>query len=144
MKIRDRYIAKTLLSYTLVVLVVWLSIYSFFNFLTEINSVGQKSYTILSAIKYIFLKMPEVTYSQASPVILLGCVLGMGHLATTNQLLMFRVSGVSILRITGITLKNALFFVITIIVIGELLAPMSSNYAELGRSNALGSNSYIH
>ena len=52
MKIRDRYIAKTLLSYTLVVLVVWLSIYSFFNFLTEINVVGQESYTILSAIKY--------------------------------------------------------------------------------------------
>ena len=112
----------------------------FFNFLIEINSVGRESYTILSAIRYIFLKIPEVTYSQASPVILLGCVLGMGHLATTNQLLMFRVSGASILRITGITLKNALIFIITIIAIGELLAPMSSNFAELGRSNALGNN----
>ena len=35
MKIRDRYIAKTLLTYTLIVLVVWISIYSFFNFLAE-------------------------------------------------------------------------------------------------------------
>jgi lipopolysaccharide export system permease protein len=138
MKIRDRYIAKTLLTYTIVVLVVWLSIYSFFNFLREINVVGQESYTILSAIKYIALKMPEITYSQASPVILLGCILGMGHLATTNQLLIFRVSGASILKITGITLKNALIFVIAIIAIGEFLAPMSSNFAELGRSNALG------
>lgn len=138
MKIRDRYIAKTILSYTLVVLVVWLSIYSFFNLLTEINVVGQESYTILSAIKYIILKMPEVTYSQASPVILLGCVLGMGHLATTNQLLIFRISGASILKITGTTLKNALMIVLAIIAIGELLAPMSSNFAELGRSNALG------
>ena len=138
MKIRDRYIAKTLLSYTLVVLVVWLSIYSFFNFLREINVVGQESYTILSAIKYIIFKMPEVTYSQASPVILLGCVLGMGHLATTNQLLIFRISGASILKITGTTLKNALIFVIAIIAIGEAIAPMSSNFAELGRSNALG------
>jgi lipopolysaccharide export system permease protein len=138
MKIRDRYIAKTLLSYTLVVLVVWLSIYSFFNFLTEINVVGQEGYTILSAIKYIILKIPEVTYSQASPVILLGCILGMGHLATTNQLLIFRISGASILKITGITLKNALIFVIAIIAIGEAIAPKSSNFAELGRSNALG------
>ena len=138
MKIRDRYIAKTLLSYTLVVLLVWLSIYSFFNFLTEINSVGQESYTILSAIKYIILNMPEVTYSQASPVILLGCVLGMGHLATTNQLLIFRISGASILKITGTTLKNALIFVIAIIAIGEAIAPMTSNFAELGRTNALG------
>ena len=138
MKIRDRYIAKTLLSYTLVVLLVWLIIYSFFDFLTEIKDVGRESYTILSAIKYIILKMPEVTYSQASPVILLGCVLGMGHLATTNQLLIFRISGDSILKITGTTLKNALIFVIAIIAIGEAIAPMSSNFAELGRSNALG------
>lgn len=140
MKIRDRYIAKTLLSYTLVVLLVWLSIYSFFNFLTELNSVGQKDYGILSAFKYIVLQMPEVAYNQASPVILLGCILGMGHLATTGQLLIFRVSGASILKITGITLKNALIFVIAIIAIGEAIAPMSSNFAELGRSNALGNN----
>jgi lipopolysaccharide export system permease protein len=138
MKIRDRYIAKTLLSYTLVVLLVWLGIYSFFNFLTEINVVGQESYTILSAIKYIILKMPEVTYNQASPVILLGCVLGMGHLATTNQLLIFRISGASILKITGTTIKNALIFVIAIIAIGEAIAPKSSDFAELSRSNALG------
>ena len=44
----------------------------------------------------------------------------------------------SILKITGITLKNALIFVIAIIAIGEAIAPMSSNFAELGRSNALG------
>jgi lipopolysaccharide export system permease protein len=138
MKIIDRYIAKTLLSYTIVVLLVWLSIYSFFNFIAEINVVGQESYTILSAIKYIILKMPEVTYSQASPIILLGCILGMGHLATTNQLLIFRISGDSILKITGTILKLALIFVIAIIAIGEAIAPKSSNFAELGRSNALG------
>jgi lipopolysaccharide export system permease protein len=140
MKIRDRYIAKTLLSYTLIVLLVWLAIYSFFNFITEINVVGKESYTILSAIKYIIFKMPEVSYSQASPLILLGCVLGIGHLATTNQLLIFQISGASILKITGTTLKNALIFVIAIIAIGEVLAPMSSNFAELGRSNALGNS----
>jgi lipopolysaccharide export system permease protein len=64
----------------------------------------------------------------------------MGHLATTNQLLIFRISGASILKITGTTLKNALIFVIAIIAIGEAIAPMSSNFAELGRSNALGNN----
>ena len=141
MKIRDRYITKTLLTYTLIVLLVWLSIYGFFNFLAELNSVGIENYTVLEAFKYIFLQMPEVAYDQASPVILLGCVLGMGHLATTGQLLIFRVSGLSILKITWITLKNALIFIITIIAFGELLAPILTNYAESSRSNALGENS---
>jgi len=144
MKIREQYIAKTLLTYTSVVLVVWLSIYSFFNFLSELGSVGQAEYTIISAFQYTILQLPEVSYNQALPVILLGCILGIGHLATTNQLIIFRVSGVSILKITGITIKNALIFLFFLIVIGEFLAPISSSYAESGRTNAMvASNSKI-
>jgi lipopolysaccharide export system permease protein len=141
MKIKDRYIAKTLLTYSLVVLLVWLSIYSFFNFLAELNNVGTNNYTILEAFKYIILQMPEVAYEQVSPVILLGCVLGMGHLATTGQLIIFRASGVSILKITWLTLKNALIFLIVLILIGETVAPILTKYAENERSSALGQNS---
>ena len=140
MKIRDRYIAKTLLSSTMVVLVVWLSIYGFFNFLSELNSVGKEGYTIFLAFKYVLFQLPEVAYNQASPVILMGCILGMGHLATTSQLLVFRVSGASILKITSLTLKNALVFVILLIAMGEYIAPISSNFAKNIRSNALGKN----
>ena len=141
MKIRERYIAKTLFIHTLVVLLVWLSIYSFFNFLAELNSVGSESYTIVSAFIYIFLQLPEVAYKQASPIILLGCILGMGHLATTGQLLIFRVSGASILKITLLTLKNSLLFILFFIFIGEFLAPISSSFAESTRSNAMGNSS---
>ena len=138
MKIRDRYITKTLLSYTLVVLLVWLSIYSFFNFLEELNSIGKADYTTLEAIKYILLQMPELVYKQASPVILLGCVLGMGYLATTNQLVVLRVSGNSILKLTAITIKIALTFVIVILAFGEFFVPLASEEGEKGRAKALG------
>jgi len=138
MKIRDRYITKTLLNYTLVVLLVWLSIYSFFNFLEELDSIGKADYTTLEAIKYILLQMPEVAYKQASPVILLGCVLGMGYMATTNQLVVLRVSGNSVLKLTAITIRTALFFVIAIIAFGEIFAPLASEEAEKGRAKALG------
>jgi len=141
MKIRDRYIAKTLLSYTIIVLVVWISIYSFFNFLAELNSVGKDGYTILSAFTYIIFKLPEVVYKQASPIILLGCILGMGHLASTGQLLIFRVSGASILKITLLALKNSLVFILFFISIGEFLAPISSSFAESSRFNVMGKSS---
>jgi len=141
MKIRDRYIAKTLLNYTIIVLVVWTSIYSFFNFLAELNSVGKEGYTILSAFTYISLQLPEVVYKQASPIILLGCILGMGHLASTGQLLIFRVSGTSILKITLLVLKNSLIFVLFFILIGEFLAPISSSFAQSSRSIAMGGSS---
>jgi lipopolysaccharide export system permease protein len=141
MKIKDRYIANTLLTYSIVVLLVWLSIYSFFNFLAELNSVGTVNYTILEAFKYIILQLPEVAYNQVSAVILLGCVLGMGHLATTGQLIILRASGISILKITWLTLKNAIIFLILITMVGELVAPTLTTYAENERSIALGQNS---
>ena len=142
MKIRDRYIAKTLLTYTLVVLLVWLSIYSFFNFLAELNSVGVENYTVLAAFKYVVLQIPEVAYSQASAVILLGCVLGLGHLAASNQLLIFQVSGFSVLKITKLAIKNAILFIIILIAIGESLAPLSTKFAKSERSIALGGTSF--
>ena len=141
MKIRDLYITKTLLTYSLVVLLVWLGIYSFFNFLAELGDIGKKNYTIFKALQYIFFQMPQVAYNQASPIILLGCVLGMGHLATTNQLLIFRISGISIMKITWLTVKNALFFVFALIIIGEVLAPISTSFSENNRSIALGQES---
>jgi lipopolysaccharide export system permease protein len=141
MKIKDRYVANTLLTYSIVVLLVWLSIYSFFNFLAELNSVGIVNYTILEAFKYIVLQLPEVAYDQVSPIILLGCVLGMGNLATTGQLIILRASGISILKITWLTLKNAIIFLIFLTLIGELVAPTLTTYAENERSNALGQNS---
>tara|TARA_B110000305_G_scaffold51424_1_gene56126 strand:+ start:172 stop:1254 length:1083 start_codon:yes stop_codon:yes gene_type:complete len=141
MKIRDRYITKTLLSYTIIVLIVWVSIYSFFNFLSELNSVGKAGYTILSAFTYTILQLPEVAYKQASPIILLGCILGMGHLASTGQLLIFRVSGASILRISLLTIKNSLIFILFFILIGEFVAPISISFAESNRSLAMGDSS---
>jgi len=138
MKIRDRYIAKTLLIYSLVVMLVWLSIYSFFNFLSELNSVGTSNYSILEAIKFIVLRIPEVAYDQASAVILLGFLLGMGHLASTGQLLIFRVSGLSILRTVWITVKNSLVLLFLLIFLGEVFAPVLTKYAESERASALG------
>jgi len=137
MKIRERYIRKTLLSFTFVVLVIWLGVYSFFSLLSEMSSIGQVNYTALEAFRYIALQIPEVAYKHASPVILLGCVLGMGHLATTSQLLILRVSGMSIIKLTILTIKTALIFVIAVIAIGELVAPKASEEAERGRSKAL-------
>ena len=141
MKIISRYIFITLITYTLSVFLVWLSIYSFFNFLEEIERVGQGDYTSFKAMKYIALKMPEVIHNHATSIILVGSVLGMGHLSSTNQLVVLRIAGTSIFRMTMLTIKISLFFILLTIVIGEFLAPWSTQYAEKQRSNALGISS---
>jgi lipopolysaccharide export system permease protein len=138
MKIRDRYIRKILLNFTFAVLVIWLSVYSFFNYLQEMGTIGEVDYTSLEALKYIVFQIPAVAYKHSSPIILLGCVLGMGHLATTSQLMVMQASGSSIVKLTALTIKVALFFIIIFIIIGELIAPLVTSEAEKNRAQALG------
>ena len=138
MKILDRYIAKTLLFYTLGVLVVWIGIYSFFNFIDEVKFIGTVDYTILSAIIYIASDLPAVIYSHSSVVILLGCLLALGHLATTSQLVIVRSGGVSIMQIAKIVIRSAILFIAVVIFIGETVAPITTEYAENSRAKALG------
>ena len=138
MTISNRYIAKILFSFTLTVLIIWLGVYSFFNFLEEMDSIGRANYTSFQAMKYIGLKVPEVIYSHSTSIILLGCILGMGQLASNNEIMVMRVSGESILRITFFTIKVSLVFVLSCIIIGETIVPITSEYADKNRSKALG------
>ena len=111
MTTRNLYIAKVLLSFTVSVLIIWLGVYSFFNFLEEMDTIGRANYTSFQAMKYIALNIPEVIYSHSTSIILIGCILGMGQLSSNNELIIMRVSGSSILKITFFTVKVALFFV---------------------------------
>jgi lipopolysaccharide export system permease protein len=138
MSTKNRYIAKILFSFTFTVLVIWLGVYSFFNFLEELDSIGRANYTSFEAMKYIALNIPQVIYSHSTSIILLGCILGMGQLASNNELIVMRVSGTSILKITFFTVKVALLFVFTCILLGETIVPVTSEFAERSRANALG------
>lgn len=140
MKILDRYIVKVLLFYTLGVMGIWLGVYGLFNFINEIDLIGQHNYTILLAIIYVASDLPAVIYSHSSVVILLGCLLGMGHLAATSQLVIIRGCGVSIAQITGKAVSAALIFIFVIMLLGEFIAPLSVQYAKSFKAKALGRN----
>lgn len=138
MKILDRYIAKTLLKYSLSVMVILVGIYAFFKFLEEVDNIGHASYTLLDAMIYIGLSTPSIVYLLSSLIILLGAILGLGQLASNSELIIMRSAGISIVEITKTTLKISLLFVVVMIFIGEFIAPLSTDYAKAYRAHALG------
>lgn len=140
MKILDRYITKILLIYTLSVMAIWIGIYILFNFINEVDLIGQQNYTTLSAVIYVTADLPAVIYSHSSVIILLGCLLGLGHLATTSQLVVIRGCGISIMQIAQKVIVTALIFVFSVILLGEFVAPISTEHAESYKAKALGHN----
>ncbi len=140
MKILNRYILKTLLFYTLGVMVIWLGVYALFNLINEIDSIGQQDYTLLSAVIYVIADLPSVIYAHSSVIILLGCLLGLGHLAATSQLIVVKSGGISIMQIAQKVMVVALLFMLITILLGEFIAPVTTKYAESYRFKALGRN----
>jgi Predicted permeases len=138
MKILDRYITKTLLKYSLSVMVVLVGIFAFFKFLEEVGDIGRSGYTLLDALVYVGLLIPSMTYALSSLIILLGCILGLGHLASNSELIIMRGAGISIMEITKVTLKISFAFIIVMIIFGEFISPLFSDQAKKYRANALG------
>ncbi len=138
MKILDRYIAKTLLKYSLSVMLVLVGVFAFFKFLEEVGDIGRASYTLLDALAYVGLLVPSMMHALSSLIILLGCILGLGYLANNSELIIMRGAGISIIEITKTTLKVSFIFIIVMIIFGEFISPLFSDLAKSYRNQALG------
>lgn len=140
MKILDRYIGRTVLSHTLVVMLVLLSMYFFSTLVDELDYVGQGRYTTLAALQYGLLLLPRQAYELFPMVALLGGMLGLGTLASSNELTVIRAAGVSVRRIMLAVMKMALLLMLAVALIGELAAPQLEQQARVLRGQAMSQN----
>lgn len=69
---------------------------------------------------------------------LIGCLIGLGTLASNSELTIMRAAGVSIGRIVWAVMKPMLVLMLAGILIGEYVAPLTENQAQADRALAQG------
>lgn len=124
------YTAKTISSAIALVLVVFFCLFLFVALLSEFNSVGTGHYGFWQAFQFVLLSTPLSIYSIFPSIILIGVLLGLGSLASHSELMIFRTSGMSLLRIAKIILTTALIITVVMTLFGEGVAPKMARYAE--------------
>lgn len=139
MRIIDRYIGVHVILGSLMALALLLSVFSFLDFIEDLDSVGQGSYTVLGAIEHSFLTMPGRAFAMFPPAALIGTLLGLGSLASSRELLIIRAAGVSIQRIALSVMKSGGLLVVAAVLVGELVSPASEQMAQQRRSVAVNS-----
>ena len=137
MKLLDRYIGKTVLNSTLVVMLVLLSLFAFAAFAGELDKVGRGSYDVMLALEYTLLLLPRLAYQLFSIVILLGAIIGLGMLASQSELVVVRAAGVSLLRIIWTVMKVGLILLTFMLLVGEFVAPAAEYKAQSMRAEAI-------
>lgn len=130
MTVLQRYIATTILSSTLLVLLVLLGLYTFMDFIAELEDLGKGHYQLAEIFSYIALSMPKRIYELLPIAALLGSVLGLGNLASQSELVAMRAAGISVQQINKAVMIVAVFLMIIAVFIGEVLRPPAEQKAR--------------
>ncbi|WP_439869918.1 LPS export ABC transporter permease LptG [Pseudomonas syringae] len=134
----DRYIGKSVLLAILAVLGIILGLVSLFAFIDEMGDISD-TYTLADALSYVMLTAPRRVYDTLPMAALIGCLIGLGTLASSSELTIMRAAGVSIGRIVWAVMKPMLVLMIAGVLVGEYVAPYAENQAQAVRSLAQGS-----
>lgn len=140
MKILDAYIAKTVISGTLMVLLVLGSLLAFVDFVSELDDVGKAQYSMLEAATFVLLSLPKRLYELFPTAVLIGSLLSLGALAGNSELTVMRAAGVSIMRIVFSVMRAGFILLIFVALIGEFIVPMSERQAQSIRAKELQQN----
>ncbi len=131
----DRYIGSTVFVAIIAVLGIITGLALLFAFIDELNDI-QGAYTLRDAISYVGLTAPRRIYEMLPMAALIGCLVGLGSLASHSELTVIRSAGVSIRRIVWAVMKPMLVLMLIGLLIGEYLAPWTSSMAQANRSLA--------
>ena len=129
MKILDKYIAKQILMSVFSVLGILVIVVGLLDLVDEIKKVGD-GYSLTLAFLYVLLNIPQNIYEVLPIATLMGSLIGLSKLSSTNELNAAKFSGLSLSKIIKVTLKTGVVIVLITFLIGEFIAPQGQQIAN--------------
>ncbi|MEP4146417.1 MAG: LPS export ABC transporter permease LptG [Halioglobus sp.] len=131
----DRHVGWTVFAAILLVLAIIVGLDAIAAFIDEADDISE-TYTFTQVGFYILLTLPGRLYEFVPFAALIGCMLGLGQLATSSELVVMRAAGVSIGRLVWVAMKPALLIAVMGFALGEFVAPQTEQMAETRRALA--------
>ena len=138
----DGYTMRTVGGAMLLVMVVVLSLDLIFAFIGELEDT-RNNYQIPQALWYVLMTLPRRIYDYLPLGAFMGCLVGLGAMASSSELTVIRAAGVSLRRIVWSAMKPALIIVVIGVLIGEYVAPPAERYAQSEKAVALGAGQNV-
>lgn len=133
--ILSKYLMRSILVSTLLVLIVLLALAGLFEFIGQIDNV-QGSFGIPEALLYALLRMPQLSFEMLPIACLIGALLGLGGLASNSELVVMRTAGLSVPRLAGMVALSGFVLMVVTALIGEFIGPPLDYFARNMRNEA--------
>jgi lipopolysaccharide export system permease protein len=137
MNLLDRYLMRQILIGMLIAAAVLLPLFSFLDLLEELEDVGEGSYVLADALRYVVFLVPRRLIQLAPFIALLGNVIALGRLAVTLELTAMRAAGYPVMRIARASLTLGLGVIALLGLLEQFAAPQLQQRALMLRSAAL-------
>lgn len=126
----ERHVGVHVSAAVLLVLLVLAGLFGVAEFADELTDAPKGAGT-LDVFWYVASRMPSKLLDNLGFAMLLGCLMGLGVLASQSELTVMRASGVSPLRIVWMVLRPMLVLMLIGIALGEYVTPQLNRNAEL-------------
>lgn len=145
MRLFDRYIVLSIVKTTILVGAIVLCLDLFFSFVAESKYVTRYDhYKYTQAAGYIALSLPAKLTEFLPSIVLIGSLLGMGLLASNNELVAMRASGYSKTNIVMAGMKAGLIFSLIILLMNQFVTPqtkpLAKNYRLVGHGKPVSNS----
>ncbi|OQA34083.1 MAG: Lipopolysaccharide export system permease protein LptG [Betaproteobacteria bacterium ADurb.Bin341] len=133
----QRYLIRQSLTAILLVLAGFLALFSFFDLIQELRSVGIGSYQFAQALTFILLGLPGRFYELIPIAALIGCLFALTTLARHSEITVLRSSGLSTRKLLFTLFHVAAVLGIATLLIGEAVVPFSEKAAQDFKARAI-------
>ncbi len=131
------YIGKQVIQSILMILLLLLAIESFIELAQQLKDVGKGDFTLSHVAFVVPMMLLSKVYQLFPMAALIGSIVGLGRLASRNELIAFHSAGMSLWQITSSVLLAAVFLTVLVALPGESLAPYAFDIASTVKSRAL-------
>ncbi|GAB2792657.1 LPS export ABC transporter permease LptG [Halomonas shantousis] len=132
----DRYIARNVLGAMLVVQLLILGLDLVISYINDLGDVAG-NYGALDVLLYQMLRLPWRFYQYVPVGVLIGALIGLGAMASSNELTVMRAAGRSLTRILWGVMKPLGIVILLTMAMGEFVAPATEQHAEVWRLEQL-------
>ncbi len=141
MKTLRRLLYGEVLRAVVLVVLGFMSLFFFFDFVEEVQSVGRHAdtgYTLVHALTYVVLMVPNHLYELMPIAVLIGTIFVMARLAQSSEYTILRTSGLDPWRALKALLVLGLAFVVLTFAIGDYITPAADRAAQLLKARYTG------
>jgi len=137
MKKLDVYIGSSILQSLVLIATILVVLFSFLEFVAQLDDVGKGNYQLNDAFLYIGLTLPRRILDLMPISTLLGSIVALGLLADHGELLAMQAGGMSVRRICWSVFALGTLLILATGFIAEMVVPPMDQLARRQQASAL-------